>query len=179
MMAARQYANTERERRAKKQGRRVRPVMLHLLVPAYQPIVIAEALKIPEDIGDFAIEGRVNSNKPFVWMNLPEEQRNYTVDIGQWIPPTQGWWEFAMSKLGLAEQPIQLKDARVLGQSQHPNERQQLLEDTSTEQIEAENQGNIETQGALETVDRGKDGAQRRKNATPLHQRRRKHSKKS
>jgi hypothetical protein len=177
MVAARQYANTERERRAKKQGRRVRPVMLHLLVPAYQPIVIAEALKIPEEIGDFAIEGRVNSNKPFVWMNLPEEQRNYVVDVGQWVPPTPGWWEFAMSKLGLTEQPLQLKGARVLGQSQHPMDSQQLLEETSTEQIEAENEGAIGTQGALAATDRGKDGAQRRKNATPLHQRRRKHTK--
>ncbi|KAK7192594.1 hypothetical protein DPSP01_006533 [Paraphaeosphaeria sporulosa] len=176
MIAARQYANTERDRRAKKQGRRVRPVMLHLLVPAYQPIVIAEALKIPEEIGDFTIEGRVNSNKPFVWMNLPEDQRNYVVDVGQWIPPTPGWWEFAMSKLGLAEQPLQLKEARILGQSQHPVE--QLLEDTSTEQIEAENQGSLETKDALEAPDHGKDGAQRRRNATPLHQRRRKHTKK-
>lgn len=152
--------------------------MLHLLVPAYQPIVIVEALKIPEEIGNFAIEGRVNSNKPFVWMNLPEGQRNYVIDVGQWVPPTPGWWESAMSKLGLAEQPLQLKKARVLGQSQHPVESQQLLEDTSTEQIEAENEGVHDTKGALEAPDRGKDGAQRRKNATPLHQRRRKHAKK-
>ncbi|KAJ4351627.1 uncharacterized protein N0V89_006970 [Didymosphaeria variabile] len=178
MVAARQYANTERERRAKKQGRKARPVMLHLLVPAYQPIVIVEALKIPEEIGDFAIEGRVNSNKPFVWMNLPEEQRSYVVDIGHWVPPTPGWWIFAMSKLGLAEQPLQLKEARVLGQSQHPVDSQQLLEDTSTVQNEAENDGATETKGALEPADRGKDGAQRRKNATPLHQRRRRHTKK-
>lgn len=177
MVAARQYIRKERERRAQKQGRNVRPVMLHLLIPAYQPIVIVEALKIPEEIGPFAIEGRVNSNKPFVWMNLPEEQRRYIVDIGRWVPPTPGWWELAMSKMGLAEQPLHLKEPRVLGQSQHPMDTQQLLEETSTVQNEEEIEGPIETRGALEAADRGKDGAERRKNATPLHQRRRKHTK--
>ncbi|KAF1972070.1 hypothetical protein BU23DRAFT_508760, partial [Bimuria novae-zelandiae CBS 107.79] len=118
MIAARQYINRDRDRRAQKQGRTSRPVMFHLLIPAYQPIIIVEALKIPEEVGEFVMEGRVNSNKPFVWMNLPGEQKNYVVDIGQWVPPTPGWWELTMSKLGWAEDPLVLKEPRVLGMSQ-------------------------------------------------------------
>lgn len=182
MVAARRYIHRERERRAYKQGRSVRPVMLHLLIPAYEPIIIVEALKIPEEIGDFVMEGRVNSNKPFVWMNLPEDQKKYLLDIGQWIPPTPGWWEVAMSKLGWADQPLMLKEARVLGTSQQGSllpEREAVQEICSTV---AEPDENTETaieasKGVLDT-DRGKDGAKRRQEAIPLHQRRRRHPKK-
>ncbi|KAJ4300813.1 hypothetical protein N0V90_002901 [Kalmusia sp. IMI 367209] len=172
MIAARRYVN-ERECKARKQGKTTRPVMLHLLIPAYQPIVIVEALQIPEEIGDFLMEGRVNSNKAFVWMNLPEEQRRYVLDIGHWVPPTPGWWERAMSTLGWAEEPLVLKEPRILGTSQ------QLLEtETIHEKENAIEIGDDASKGALETVERGNEGEKRRRDATPLHQRRRRHPKK-
>lgn len=182
MIAARRYVNGERERRAQKQRRPCRPVMLHLLIPAYEPIIIVEALKIPEEIGDFLMEGRVNSNKPFVWMNLPESQKKYVVDIGQWVPPAPGWWELAMSKLGWAEEPLMLKEPRELGTSQQGSlmpEKEAVKELLS---IEADPEINTET--AVETsktaseAGSGKDGSKRRQDATPLHQRRRRHTKK-
>ncbi|WAO93639.1 Hypothetical protein NCS54_01119100 [Fusarium falciforme] len=46
MLAARQRIE-ERAYRAKRKGRSFRHVRLHLLIPAYQPILIFEALKIP------------------------------------------------------------------------------------------------------------------------------------
>jgi hypothetical protein len=51
------------------------------------------------------MEGRINSNREFVWINLPEDQRHYVQDIGQFLPPTQGWFDRAMSGIGLAETP--------------------------------------------------------------------------
>lgn len=117
MLATRKYLEEMRQE-SKKRGKPVRPVKLHLLIPAYQPILIVEALKIPEDIGDFVMEGRINSNKEFVWLNLPEAQRRYVIDIGQWIPEPLGWWNWASSKLGLTNEPPVLTEPRVLGTRQ-------------------------------------------------------------
>ncbi|CAI4214361.1 unnamed protein product [Parascedosporium putredinis] len=90
MLAARRRIE-KKERRAQKEGRPIRPTKLHLLIPAYQPILILEALQIPEEIGDFVMEGRINSNREFVWLSLPEQQRRYVQDIGHFAPPTQGF----------------------------------------------------------------------------------------
>lgn len=117
MLAARQRIQRN-ERRAQKKGRTTRPVKLHLIIPAYQPILILEALKIPEEIGDFVMEGRINSNREFVWLNLPEKQRRYTQDIGQFVPKTHGWFTWAMSVMGLAETPPRFDKPRVLGTKQ-------------------------------------------------------------
>jgi hypothetical protein len=182
MIAARRYIYRDRERKAYKQGRTVRPVMLHLLIPAYQPIIIVEALKIPEELGDFVIEGRVNSNKPFVWMNLPEEQKKFLLDIGQWVPPTPGWWEVTMSKLGWADQPLMLKEPRVLGTSQQGSllpEREAVHEIcASVSESEINSETALEASKGVLVADRSEDRAKRRQEATPLHQRRRKHTKK-
>jgi hypothetical protein len=51
------------------------------------------------------MEGCINSNREFVWINLAEDQRHYVQDIGQFLPPTQGWFDRAMSGIGLAETP--------------------------------------------------------------------------
>ncbi|PKS11123.1 hypothetical protein jhhlp_002884 [Lomentospora prolificans] len=117
MLAARRRIE-KKERRAQKEGRAIRPTRLHLLIPAYQPILILEALKIPEEIGDFVMEGRINSNREFVWLNLPEDQRHYVQDIGHFVPPTQGFFDWAMSEIGLVEAPPKLGVPRVLGTRQ-------------------------------------------------------------
>lgn len=119
MLAARQKCNEE-ERTARKQRRRLRPVMFHLLIPAYQSIVIPEALTIPEEIGEFIIEGRISGGTPMIWLNLRKRQRHYVLDIGEWVPPTPSWWEWAQVKFGLAKMPS--KEHRVLGSGQRPRE---------------------------------------------------------
>jgi len=121
MLAARQRIE-KKERRAQEEGRSIRPTKLHLLIPAYQPILILEALEIPREIGDFTIEGRINSGREFVWLNLPEDQKHYVQDIGHFVPPTQGWLDWAMSRIGLAEPPPKLGNRRVLGTRQASTE---------------------------------------------------------
>ncbi|KAK3362497.1 hypothetical protein B0T25DRAFT_524467 [Lasiosphaeria hispida] len=119
MLAARR-AIEERERRARAGSKPTRPVKLHLLVPAYQPILIAEALRIPDEIGDFVIEGRINSNREFVWLNLPPDQRRrYATGIGQWEPPAIGIWGRVLTNIGLAKRPPVLTEPRTLGSRQH------------------------------------------------------------
>ena len=87
-----------------------------------------------------------------------------------------------MSKLGWGEEPLMLKEPRELGTSQQGSplpEKEAVKELLS---IEAEPEINTET--ALETSkaatesERGKDGSKRRNDATPLHQRRRRQTKK-
>ncbi|TGJ81888.1 hypothetical protein E0Z10_g6865 [Xylaria hypoxylon] len=117
MLAARARIK-KRELRAKEKGRTIRPTKLHLLIPAYQPFLILEALKIPEEIGDFVMEGRIHNNKEFVWLSLPQYQRHYVQDIGHFEPPYQGWFDWAMSGIGLAEQAPKLGEPRVLGTRQ-------------------------------------------------------------
>ncbi|KAH7127772.1 hypothetical protein B0J13DRAFT_564501 [Dactylonectria estremocensis] len=178
MLAARRRI-LEKEARAEEKGRTRRPTKLHLLVPAYQPILILEALKIPEEIGDFIIEGRVNSNAEMVWLNLPEEQRHYVVGVGQWIPPTQGWWDWSMSKVGMAEKPPKLGAPRVLGTSQQHEEEEEEKVDLYSEDDDggAAYDGSISTQGpsAPRTL---LDAETARHEATPVHHRRRKKHKK-
>ncbi|KAF2966418.1 hypothetical protein GQX73_g7125 [Xylaria multiplex] len=117
MLAARTRIK-KRELRAKAKGRTIRSTKLHLLIPAYQPLLILEALKIPEEIGDFVMEGRIHNNKEFVWLNLPQNQWHYIQDIGHFEPPYQGWFDWAMSTIGLAERPPKLGEPRVLGSRQ-------------------------------------------------------------
>ncbi|KPM37501.1 hypothetical protein AK830_g9043 [Neonectria ditissima] len=178
MLAARRRIQ-EKERRAEEKGRQRRPVKLHLIIPAYQPILILEALKIPEEIGDFIMEGRINSNTEFVWLNLPEEQRHYVVGIGQWIPPTQGWWDWGMSKVGMAGEPPKLCAPRVLGTSQ-----QRLKDDDDRIDVNSEDsdggapyEADLDDQGILTGVvsaaNQVPTGETARHDATPLHQRRR------
>jgi len=114
MLAARERIRSK-ERRARAEGQHIRPTKLHLLIPAYQPMVIPEALEIPEEIGDFKIEGRINSGREFVWLNLPEGQRHYVQNIGNFVPPAQGWFDWAMSALKLSDPPPKLGKRRVLG----------------------------------------------------------------
>ncbi|TFA97850.1 hypothetical protein CCMA1212_010376 [Trichoderma ghanense] len=180
MIAARRRIN-EMEYKARRRGHPLRPTRLHLLVPAYQPILIAEALKIPEEIGDFVMEGRINSNREFVWLNLPDDQRHYTLNIGQWVPPNQGWLTWAASKIGLGEKAPKLRTPRALGYSQIPFEVEaQPLpaheDDDGSSTLVNPSIAPSEV-SLLEDSDRTKDKEKdkSRRQATPLHQRERRH----
>ncbi|KAH8653778.1 hypothetical protein BX600DRAFT_527035 [Xylariales sp. PMI_506] len=119
---------------------------------------------LPEDIGDFVMKGRINSNKEFVWFNLPSEQmRRYVVDIGHWIPPERGWWDWAKAKFGMAAGPPRLGHLRVLGT------RQQENEDADEEDGEGEDNPDDESNGDYRLA----AGERNRHHATPLHGRRR------
>ena len=118
MLAARRYIERERHD-ARIQGRKLLPVKLHLLIPAYRTVLIAEALRIPEEIGDFIIEGRSSNNIELVWLSLPEDQQHYTAGIGRWVPPTQSAWKAVLSKVGLADKAPTLGSPRLLGSGRH------------------------------------------------------------
>ncbi|KAH8680186.1 hypothetical protein BGZ61DRAFT_456378 [Ilyonectria robusta] len=168
----------EKGRRAEEKGRQKKPVKLHLIIPAYQPILILEALKIPEEIGDFIMEGRVNSNTEFVWLNLPEEQRHYVVGIGQWVPPTLGWWDWSMTKVGMAEKPPVLSAPRVLGTSQKRDEDEERV-DLNSEDSDGgiADDATLVSEGGFAGA-LGPDAETARHDATPVHHRRRRKIKK-
>ncbi|KID95150.1 hypothetical protein MAJ_08881, partial [Metarhizium majus ARSEF 297] len=61
------------------QGTRVH---IHLLVPAYRPMLIGEALTFPDCLLPLTIHGHIHNSKPYVWLNLPNPQRRlYLVDV--------------------------------------------------------------------------------------------------
>ncbi|KAJ2985850.1 hypothetical protein NUW58_g5314 [Xylaria curta] len=158
MLAARERIRKS-DSHSEKNGRTTRPTKLHLLIPAYQPILVVEALRIPEEIGDFVIEGRIHSNREFVWLNLPKDQRHYVQDIGHFETPNQGWFDWAMSKIGLADVPMQLGEPRTLG-------TRQLLKISNEEDSHAPNdKENNEEQEAV-------------RRATPRHHRHQRRRKK-
>ncbi|KAK5991466.1 hypothetical protein PT974_09748 [Cladobotryum mycophilum] len=163
------------EHKAIRRGQPIRPVRLHLLVPAYQPVLIAEALKIPDEIGDFVIEGRINSNREFVWLNLPADQRHYVMNVGQWDPPPVGWVNWAMTKAGLADKPPELREPRVLGTRQQDlllaEEEHESCDDRDASSIRVElgsQVGGSET--GLSRVEKS-DIESGKSQATPLHHR--------
>ncbi|KAI8627873.1 hypothetical protein F5Y19DRAFT_486494 [Xylariaceae sp. FL1651] len=175
MLAARRYIE-KKECKAKKEGRPVRPTKLHLLIPAYQPILILEALRIPEQIGDFVIEGRINSNREFVWLNLPKEQGHYVEDIGQYLPPTPGWLDWAMSKIGLAETPPGLGERRILGTKQGSTDSDEiigLIDDNDEDQDETPHDQNEHLATPLEQRHRRRRGTRHRDGHSDHRQRRR------
>ncbi|KAF4944393.1 hypothetical protein FSARC_14686 [Fusarium sarcochroum] len=170
MLAARERI-TKREISKARKKQPCRPVQLHLIVPAYQTILIPERIQIPEEIGDFVIEGRINSNRPFVWLNLPEEQRYYTFDLGMWRPPPARIWDKAMEWMGMSEKPKISDTPRILG----IGEKLELIEDTKSE-IAVHT---IEEDGSTELVKRCASEstlaltAGNKQQSTPLHQSRR------
>jgi hypothetical protein len=172
MLMARKRQN-EREDKDRERGRTIRPVKLHLLIPAYSPILIAELLRIPEEIGDFVIEGRINNLKEFVWLNLPEEQRHYVSGIGQWVPPPPSWWDKMMWNFGLSEGLDTPKQRRTLGRIQEPLDK-----------TDQDMEGLLIREGGDEsvtttTVGPAQNDGTERHNATPIHQRRKRHQGKS
>jgi hypothetical protein len=85
MLAARERI-TKREMVKSRKRQHCRPVQLHLIIPAYQTILI-----------------------------LPDEQQHYTFDVGMWSPPETGLWEKALEWMGMSGK-LKISDTpRVLG----------------------------------------------------------------
>ncbi|KAK4443210.1 hypothetical protein QBC34DRAFT_265051, partial [Podospora aff. communis PSN243] len=166
MLAARRYVDAKA-----KEGKVTKPVRFHLLIPAYQPILVAEALRVPEEIGDFVMEARTNSNKPFVWLNLPEEQRGrYASGIGQWDPTPLSWWDGVLSRVGLAKRPPMLGSPRTLGTRQESAEDEDALAMVDDGKGEKEKQkgGELVKSEVGSVVEEGS-----KRHSTPLHHRQR------
>ncbi len=80
---------------------RHRPVKFHILVPAYQPVIITDFLSCPTDAGDFVIEGKINNGYPLVWLNLPADQDRFLHDVGNWKPPSPGWVDWMLKSFAV------------------------------------------------------------------------------
>lgn len=169
MVAARQRI-TERELRYGRKREHCRPVQLHLVVPAYQSVLIIEPMQIPEEIGDFVIEGRINSNRPFVWFNLPESQKCYTSDVGIWVPPPRAWWNKALTWCGLTEKPHDTGKPRILGLGP-PLEDDALGATFDLKQSIEKNESMLELQKGS-SMEVAEIGDKEKQVSMPLHQRR-------
>ncbi|KAL2888699.1 hypothetical protein HOO65_030200 [Ceratocystis lukuohia] len=181
MLAARRLAE-KRDRHARRRRHTPVPVRIHLLIPAYQPILVAEPLRIPDEIGDFVMEGRIHNNKNFVWFNLPDEQRHYCDGIGMWQPPSPGFFMWAFGRLGLVNTGPELGERRVIGTSQDGVKKARVDEkEIGDEEPEEDISSVAATAGDLietgsSTSSNGRGNNRKRieeakKTAMPLHQR--------
>ncbi|KAH9988833.1 hypothetical protein F4779DRAFT_632233 [Xylariaceae sp. FL0662B] len=95
--------------------RRRRPIKFHILVPAYQPVIVTDYLSFPssDSIGDFVIEGKIHNGHPLVWVNIPEDQERFLYDVGNWKPPSPGWVGWLLQSMGMRRKPIE--ERRELG----------------------------------------------------------------
>ncbi|KAE8353512.1 hypothetical protein BDV28DRAFT_148012 [Aspergillus coremiiformis] len=76
----------------------------HLVVPAYEPIVIPTPLLIPEKVRPFRIEGDIHRGTSLVWMNLPGVDEKAILNIGVFQPP-RSIWDNIMLQVGLVQTP--------------------------------------------------------------------------
>ncbi|KAM5344014.1 hypothetical protein ACJ41O_012551 [Fusarium nematophilum] len=170
MLAARERV-TKRAAQKRRKKQYCCPVQLHLIVPAYQSILIPERIQIPEEIGDFVIEGRINSNRPFVWLNLAEEQKHYTSDVGIWVPPPTGWLSQAMVWCGVAQNPHDSGPPRVLGIGPQPavieDEKSEIMIQSHEEEPSTELARRSSIESSAELIEAHKH------RSTPLHKHRR------
>lgn len=96
-----------------KGSRHHRPVKFHILIPAYQPVIVTDFLSCPEAVGDFVIEGKIHNSYPLVWLNLPAEQSYFLHDVGNWTPPSPGWVDWLLKSMALRNKPSEAR--RELG----------------------------------------------------------------
>ncbi|KFA76494.1 hypothetical protein S40288_01542 [Stachybotrys chartarum IBT 40288] len=58
-------------------------IHIHLLIPAYRPMVAGEPLAFPADLMPLTIHGHVHNSMPYVWLNLPEPSRRlHLINVG-------------------------------------------------------------------------------------------------
>lgn len=100
MLAARKEM-ADRSANSEKSGRHHRPVKFHIIIPAYQPVIVTDFLSCPEAAGDFVIEGKIHNSYPLVWLNLPPEQSHYLHDVGNWTPPSPGWVDWLLKSMAM------------------------------------------------------------------------------
>lgn len=92
MLAARDYSERS-ARHAGKHGKQNRGIRLHLLIPAYQPVLIKDPVKFPDALGDFVVHGKIHNSTPLVWINIDADQENCLSGVGRWQPPSPKWFE--------------------------------------------------------------------------------------
>ncbi|KAI3527347.1 hypothetical protein CABS02_15393 [Colletotrichum abscissum] len=58
-------------------------IHIHLLIPAYRPMMIGESLAFPHKLMPLTIHGHIHNSKPYVWLNLPKPSRRvHFIDVG-------------------------------------------------------------------------------------------------
>jgi len=114
MKAVRTYLNRLAEY-DRKRGKPRPSVKLHLLIPAYRPLVMIDPVKFPNDLGDFEVHGKIHNSQPLVWIHVSEDQEHFLTDIGFWKPPKIGFLDWVAGLVGFSDAPINLAKLRVLG----------------------------------------------------------------
>ncbi|KAK9415219.1 hypothetical protein SUNI508_02067 [Seiridium unicorne] len=92
MLAAREYSERA-ARHANKHGKQNRRIRLHLLIPAYQPVLIKDPVRFPDTLGDFVVHGKIHNSTPLVWINIDADQEHCFSGVGRWQPPNLKWYE--------------------------------------------------------------------------------------
>ncbi|KAI4594056.1 hypothetical protein LQW54_005165 [Pestalotiopsis sp. IQ-011] len=92
MLAAREYSDRA-ARKAGNGGKSKRRVKLHLLIPAYQPVLVKDPVRFPEALGDFVVHGKIHNSVPLVWINIDQDQEHCLSGVGRWRPPNRKWFE--------------------------------------------------------------------------------------
>lgn len=106
----------ERKRRSPRQhGQSTRTIKLHLLIPAYRPLLIPEFVKFPEDLSYFVVEGDMHDSKHLVSLNIPEEQNHFLFRIENWKPREASLVEQIGAFVGFVTLPPENTECRVLG----------------------------------------------------------------
>ncbi|RYO88346.1 hypothetical protein DL763_006043 [Monosporascus cannonballus] len=109
---------------------RHRPVKFHILIPAYQPVIVTDFLSCPAGAGDFVIEGKIHNGQPLVWLNLPAEQEHFLRDVGNWKPPSPGWVDWLMRSLAIRNKASQTR--RELGTVPIPDQLHDGVDEEAT-----------------------------------------------
>ena len=69
-------------------------VQFHVLIPAYQTLVIPRPFVLHRALFPLTFEGEVANGEPLVWLNFPLEGKTTLRDIGTiYKPPREGGWE--------------------------------------------------------------------------------------
>lgn len=86
-------------------------LILHLLIPACRPLLIEEAVCLPEALKDVRIYGKIHDSTEYVWINLPQEQKRCLRGVGR-FQPVQNWGQSLWSRLWGQDRQV---NRRILG----------------------------------------------------------------
>ena len=69
-------------------------VQFHVLIPAYQTLVIPQPFVLPRALFPLTFEGEVANGEPLVWLSFPLEGKTTLRDVGNiYKPPREGGWK--------------------------------------------------------------------------------------
>ncbi|KAE8385107.1 hypothetical protein BDV23DRAFT_176520 [Aspergillus alliaceus] len=97
------FMSSVRDVYATRHPRRKQP-FFHLVIPAYEPIIVPTPLLVPEKLHPFRIEGDIHRGTYLVWMNLPGVDESAIQNIGLFQPP-RSIWDNIMLQVGLVQTP--------------------------------------------------------------------------